>query len=303
MTTPIQELQQLRQDLAAQLPERREVIDGALYALLSSESVLLLGPPGTGRSSLVRAVTRLAPALTQDRLPSAPPEAEELQSYFRELVATPTCSPADARGGSGDPPHTHPPDAPPQPRRTPVRLRDRPENESGRPGRGRPEGLLRRWLRGRERDDSVDFGARAFRRDFAGSRRLASRAPGAGGRAAAPVRGRVSRSLSHFQRRCAYRTQRHTSPAVPLSSSSFLEEECQGCHGRHSLWRPAPFPSDASRDVCRELPPQDDVQPREHELELLLRDPPHPLGEKGAVERDDLRHIGDGLLRQASRPR
>jgi MoxR-like ATPase len=45
MTAPIQLLQQLRQYLAAQFPERREVIEGALYALLSSESVLLLGPP------------------------------------------------------------------------------------------------------------------------------------------------------------------------------------------------------------------------------------------------------------------
>ena len=45
MTAPIQQLQQLRHDLAAQFPERREVIEGTLYALLCSDHILLLGPP------------------------------------------------------------------------------------------------------------------------------------------------------------------------------------------------------------------------------------------------------------------
>ena len=36
---------QLRQDLASRFPERREVIDGALCAVLAGEHVLLLGPP------------------------------------------------------------------------------------------------------------------------------------------------------------------------------------------------------------------------------------------------------------------
>ncbi len=45
-TSPnLQKLQQLRQDLASRFPERREVIDGALCAVLASESVLILGPP------------------------------------------------------------------------------------------------------------------------------------------------------------------------------------------------------------------------------------------------------------------
>ncbi len=68
MTAPIEQLQQLRHDLAAQFPERREVIEGTLYALLSSESVLLLGPPGTGKSSLVRAVAQAFGARYFERL-------------------------------------------------------------------------------------------------------------------------------------------------------------------------------------------------------------------------------------------
>ncbi len=68
MTTPIQQLQQLRHDLAAQFRERREVIEGTLYALLSRESVLLLGPPGTGKSSLVRAVAQAFGARYFERL-------------------------------------------------------------------------------------------------------------------------------------------------------------------------------------------------------------------------------------------
>ncbi len=38
-------LQQLRHDLAARFPERREVIDGALSAILAGEHALILGPP------------------------------------------------------------------------------------------------------------------------------------------------------------------------------------------------------------------------------------------------------------------
>ena len=57
MTTPTQ-LQSLRQDLAAAFPERREVIDGILCAVLAGEHVLLLGPPGTAKSALTRAIAQ-----------------------------------------------------------------------------------------------------------------------------------------------------------------------------------------------------------------------------------------------------
>ncbi|MFE8599857.1 AAA family ATPase [Archangium violaceum] len=49
-------LQQLRDELRAHFPERQEVIDGTLAAILSGEHVLLLGPPGTAKSALVRAM-------------------------------------------------------------------------------------------------------------------------------------------------------------------------------------------------------------------------------------------------------
>ena len=53
-----QAIEDLRSDLSAIFPERREVIDGALCAILAREHVLLLGPPGTAKSALVRAIAR-----------------------------------------------------------------------------------------------------------------------------------------------------------------------------------------------------------------------------------------------------
>ncbi len=41
----LQQLQQLRDDLAILFPERRELIEGTLHALLCSDHILLLGPP------------------------------------------------------------------------------------------------------------------------------------------------------------------------------------------------------------------------------------------------------------------
>ena len=58
MTSPLQPIQQLSKDLNARFPERREVIDGALCAVLAGEHVLLLGPPGTAKSALVRAIAQ-----------------------------------------------------------------------------------------------------------------------------------------------------------------------------------------------------------------------------------------------------
>ncbi|WP_242334593.1 AAA family ATPase [Anaeromyxobacter sp. SG66] len=51
-------LYQLRTDLAARFPERKDVIDGALAAVLAGEHVLLLGPPGTAKSALARAIAQ-----------------------------------------------------------------------------------------------------------------------------------------------------------------------------------------------------------------------------------------------------
>jgi MoxR-like ATPase len=59
MTTSVHaQLQQLRADLQGRFPERRDVIEGALAAVLAGEHVLLLGPPGTAKSALVRAVAQ-----------------------------------------------------------------------------------------------------------------------------------------------------------------------------------------------------------------------------------------------------
>jgi MoxR-like ATPase len=53
-----QQIQQLRADLSARFPERRDVIDGAVAAVLAGEHVLLLGPPGTAKSALARSIAQ-----------------------------------------------------------------------------------------------------------------------------------------------------------------------------------------------------------------------------------------------------
>src|SRR5919206_5226780 len=58
MTKPLQQLQQLRRDLEQTFPERRDTIAGALCAVVAGEHVLLLGPPGTAKSALVRAMAQ-----------------------------------------------------------------------------------------------------------------------------------------------------------------------------------------------------------------------------------------------------
>ena len=50
------QINQLRADLMAQFPERTNVIDGTLAAILGGEHMLLIGPPGTAKSMLVRAI-------------------------------------------------------------------------------------------------------------------------------------------------------------------------------------------------------------------------------------------------------
>lgn len=51
-------VQQLRGALNAAFVDRSQVIDGVLLALLTRLHVLLLGPPGTGKSALANAVTK-----------------------------------------------------------------------------------------------------------------------------------------------------------------------------------------------------------------------------------------------------
>ena len=53
------QINQLRADLMAQFPERKDVIDGSLAAVLASEHVLLIGPPGTAKSALVRCLAQV----------------------------------------------------------------------------------------------------------------------------------------------------------------------------------------------------------------------------------------------------
>ena len=51
-------LSALRAELQLLFPERQHVIDGSLAAVLAGEHVLLLGPPGTAKSALVRALAQ-----------------------------------------------------------------------------------------------------------------------------------------------------------------------------------------------------------------------------------------------------
>jgi MoxR-like ATPase len=53
------QINQLRADLMAQFPERKDVIDGSLAAVLAGEHVLLIGPPGTAKSALVRCLAQV----------------------------------------------------------------------------------------------------------------------------------------------------------------------------------------------------------------------------------------------------
>jgi MoxR-like ATPase len=51
-------LQNLKNRFLAQFPERKDVVEGAVAAVLAGEHVLFLGPPGTAKSALARAIAQ-----------------------------------------------------------------------------------------------------------------------------------------------------------------------------------------------------------------------------------------------------
>ena len=69
---------QLRTELNQHFPERGSVIDGALMAVLAGEHVLLLGPPGTAKSALVRAIAQAFGGTYFERLMTRFSTPEEL---------------------------------------------------------------------------------------------------------------------------------------------------------------------------------------------------------------------------------
>ena len=53
------QINQLRANLMAQFPERKDVINGSLAAVLAGEHVLLMGAPSTTKSALVRCLAQV----------------------------------------------------------------------------------------------------------------------------------------------------------------------------------------------------------------------------------------------------
>jgi MoxR-like ATPase len=69
---------QLRGELVAAFPERASVIDGSLAAVLAGEHVLLIGPPGTAKSALVRSIAQAFGGIYFERLLSKHSTPEDL---------------------------------------------------------------------------------------------------------------------------------------------------------------------------------------------------------------------------------
>lgn len=57
-SSAVDKLRVLRNTLTAQFPERQNVIDGCLAAIVAAEHVLFIGPPGTAKSALARSVVQ-----------------------------------------------------------------------------------------------------------------------------------------------------------------------------------------------------------------------------------------------------
>ncbi|GEL71099.1 AAA family ATPase [Myxococcus virescens] len=72
------QLQELRDECRAGFPERQDVIDGSLAAILCGEHVLLLGPPGTAKSALIRALARAFGTVLFERLLTRSSTPEEI---------------------------------------------------------------------------------------------------------------------------------------------------------------------------------------------------------------------------------
>lgn len=69
---------QLRSELQAAFPERKDVIDGSLAAVLAGEHVLLIGPPGTAKSALVRTIANAFQGVYFERLMTKYSQPDEL---------------------------------------------------------------------------------------------------------------------------------------------------------------------------------------------------------------------------------
>ena len=69
---------QLRTELNRTFPERRNVIEGSLAAVLAQEHVLMLGPPGTAKSALVRTIASAFSGVYFERLLTKFSTPEEL---------------------------------------------------------------------------------------------------------------------------------------------------------------------------------------------------------------------------------
>lgn len=69
---------QLSTDLTTRFPERKDVIEGALAAVLACEHVLFLGPPGTAKSALARAIAQAFGGIYFERLLTKFSTPEEL---------------------------------------------------------------------------------------------------------------------------------------------------------------------------------------------------------------------------------